>query len=305
MKAAKSNRPLSTRGIFFVALLAFILAVLFGKSFLPGYVFFSNDGPLGQQKTAWVQLPAAFLGGWGDVSGIGGNAGSSPADLTGLIRWTGSARVCQFLRAGRAAHSWFGGLDVFPSITTGAFGGHSGRAGSRLEFHLFCLRLLGGGLPTDCHWHGLLRAGSGGVQLAGNPAAHPLDATGPGRAGRRGQRDGSRGHWRDFQPVRRGFCFVQGPLGIWQSGIVEIGTRRWTGGRHRPLCRVHRDPNRRVPGGFPNRRHRGHDAGRGSQGAALELGHPMERTQGGNAQPGRAGFVWLPHRYAQHDDFFG
>jgi hypothetical protein len=40
------------RGIFFAGLLAILLAVLFWKSFLPGYVHFSNDGPLGQQNTA-------------------------------------------------------------------------------------------------------------------------------------------------------------------------------------------------------------------------------------------------------------
>ena len=68
-------------------LLAAILAVLFCKSFLPGYIHFSNDGPLGQQNTAWAQLPAAFLGAWGDVTSLGGNAGGYPPDLTGLIRW--------------------------------------------------------------------------------------------------------------------------------------------------------------------------------------------------------------------------
>jgi len=87
MKANKQTGVSPTRGIFFVTLLATILALLFGKSFLPGYIHFSNDGPLGQQNTAWVQLPGAFFGCWGDVTSLGGNAGGYPPDLTGLIHW--------------------------------------------------------------------------------------------------------------------------------------------------------------------------------------------------------------------------
>ncbi|MFZ0828494.1 MAG: hypothetical protein WAO02_13835 [Verrucomicrobiia bacterium] len=87
MKTTKPSSTVTSRGIFFIVLLAAILAVLFGKSFLPGYVHFSNDGPLGQQNTAWAQLPAAFMGTWGDVNGIGGFAGSSQPDWTWLICW--------------------------------------------------------------------------------------------------------------------------------------------------------------------------------------------------------------------------
>lgn len=90
MKAAKPKAVTATaampRGLFFVALLAVILAALFWKSFLPGYVHFSNDGPFGQQNAAWLQLPGAFTGAWGDMNDIGGNAGASAPDVTALLR---------------------------------------------------------------------------------------------------------------------------------------------------------------------------------------------------------------------------
>ena len=87
MKTSKPAVATKSRGIFSVVLLAAILAMLFGKSFLPGYVHFSNDGPLGQQNTAWSQVPAAFTGTWADVTSIGANAGSYSLDWTWLICW--------------------------------------------------------------------------------------------------------------------------------------------------------------------------------------------------------------------------
>ena len=87
MKTTKSTDATASSGISFIVLLALILAVLFGKSFLPGYVHFSNDGPLGQQNTAWSQVPAAFTGAWADVNSLGGNGGSFPPDWTWLMCW--------------------------------------------------------------------------------------------------------------------------------------------------------------------------------------------------------------------------
>jgi hypothetical protein len=88
MKVAKpKNDANAPRGLFFVVLLAVILAVLFGKSLLPGYVHFSNDGPLGQQSAQWARLPAAFTGTWGDLYAIGASGGSSPFGLSTLMRW--------------------------------------------------------------------------------------------------------------------------------------------------------------------------------------------------------------------------
>jgi hypothetical protein len=75
------------RGLFFAGLLAAVLAVLFWKSFMPGYVHFSNDGPLGQQNAAWARLPAAFAGIWGDMNDIGNSGGSLGPDLGTLFRW--------------------------------------------------------------------------------------------------------------------------------------------------------------------------------------------------------------------------
>jgi hypothetical protein len=81
-----------------VALLFLILAVLFGKSFLPDYVHFSNDGPLGQQNTTWSQLPQAFTGSWGDLNNIGGSPGAFPLGLNALIRWAlGPVGYAKFL----------------------------------------------------------------------------------------------------------------------------------------------------------------------------------------------------------------
>jgi hypothetical protein len=90
MKVAKPEATKAAaampRGLFFAGLLAVILAALFWKSFLPGYVHFSNDGPLGQQNATWARVPGAFTGSWGDLNDIGGNAGASAPDLTALMR---------------------------------------------------------------------------------------------------------------------------------------------------------------------------------------------------------------------------
>ena len=87
MKIEKTTGAPGPNGRSFVALLAIILAVLFWKSFLPGYVHFSNDGPLGQQNAAWRQLPAAFAGSWYDINDIGSSAGAmTPAPST-LLYW--------------------------------------------------------------------------------------------------------------------------------------------------------------------------------------------------------------------------
>ena len=87
MKVAKPTTTTPAGGIFFAVLLAVILAVLFGKSFLPGYVHFSNDGPLGQQNAGWTRLPASFTGSWADLNDIGNGVGSWPLGLTALFKW--------------------------------------------------------------------------------------------------------------------------------------------------------------------------------------------------------------------------
>jgi len=85
MKIEKSTGAASPRGLFFTGLLAVVLAVLFVKSFLPGYVHFSNDGPLGQQNAAWRELPAAFTGTWYDINDLGSSAGAMAPAPSALI----------------------------------------------------------------------------------------------------------------------------------------------------------------------------------------------------------------------------
>ncbi len=89
MKAIKPKGTAKSHGIFPIVLLAVILAVLFWKSFLPGYVHFSNDGPLGQQMVNWAKLPEAFTGQWGDLNDIGANGGTAPMGINAFLhfRW--------------------------------------------------------------------------------------------------------------------------------------------------------------------------------------------------------------------------
>jgi hypothetical protein len=87
MKAAKPIKTTGYRGTVFVTLLAVFLAVLFWRSFLPGYVHFSNDGPLGAISVKALQLPGAFTGVWVDLNTIGAGSGSSPLGLASFLRW--------------------------------------------------------------------------------------------------------------------------------------------------------------------------------------------------------------------------
>jgi hypothetical protein len=83
----KSTRPpANSRGFAVVLLLAAILCVLFWKCFLPDYVHFFNDGPLGVQKAAWMHVPEGFLGQWDDLDGLGFNGGALLPDADSLLR---------------------------------------------------------------------------------------------------------------------------------------------------------------------------------------------------------------------------
>ena len=129
MKVTKSNAATATaatpRGLFFAGLLAVILAALFWKSFLPGYVHFSNDGPLGQQTAAWGRLPGAFTGIWGDLNDIGNSGGSFAPDLCTLLRWMlGPVGYSKFLAPfalfilGLGAWTFFRQLKLSPLAAT-------------------------------------------------------------------------------------------------------------------------------------------------------------------------------------------
>ena len=68
-------------------LLLVVLVLFFWRSFMPGYVHFSNDGPLAQQNSAWLQLPGAFTGSWADLNVIGFNGGTYTFSISALIKW--------------------------------------------------------------------------------------------------------------------------------------------------------------------------------------------------------------------------
>src|ERR1035437_2306955 len=87
MKAAKPNSPIKSQALTLAALLAVILLCLFWRSFLPGFVHLSNDGPRGQQNSSWLRLPAAFTGSWDDLNDIGNSTGAWPTNLNALCRW--------------------------------------------------------------------------------------------------------------------------------------------------------------------------------------------------------------------------
>jgi hypothetical protein len=106
-------------------LLVIILAVLFRRSFLPDYVHFSNDNPLGIQKVAWQQLPQGLTGMWSDLNDIGAYCAAFPPDLTALIRWTlGAVGYAKFAPAiaifilGAGAWFFFRQLRLSPLAAT-------------------------------------------------------------------------------------------------------------------------------------------------------------------------------------------
>lgn len=86
MKENKTAAGSASRSIYVVGLLAAILMVLFWRSFLPGYVHFSNDGPLGQQNAAWARMPAGMTGVWIDANYLGVNGGVGALSLTVLLQ---------------------------------------------------------------------------------------------------------------------------------------------------------------------------------------------------------------------------
>jgi hypothetical protein len=61
--------------LLYIAVLAFLLCVLFYRSFDPDQVAFSNDGPLGSAYAEMARLPAIFTGLWADLNVMGGSGG--------------------------------------------------------------------------------------------------------------------------------------------------------------------------------------------------------------------------------------
>jgi hypothetical protein len=69
------------------AVLVAILSALFYKSFQPGVIAFSNDGPLGVQISEPLALPSGFNGFWLSLHWIGINAGFAFASITFFLNW--------------------------------------------------------------------------------------------------------------------------------------------------------------------------------------------------------------------------
>jgi len=89
----------SKLGSFWVvaALLSVLLAILFGKSFLPGQTVFSNDGPLGTLIQESRRLPQIFTGEWSDLNSIGIRAGGAlPSISYGILYLLGPVGFSKF-----------------------------------------------------------------------------------------------------------------------------------------------------------------------------------------------------------------
>src|SRR5579862_6696048 len=87
MKTASSGQKPKPLVLWVPGLLVIVLGLLFWKSFLPDYVFFSNDNPLGQEMAAWHSLPADYTGCWYDLNVIGSNDNALPPTPSTLIFW--------------------------------------------------------------------------------------------------------------------------------------------------------------------------------------------------------------------------
>ena len=75
----------STGAWRFPLFLAVLLAVIFWRSFLPDYIHFNNDGPLGQQNSEWRKLPEGFTGSWYDLNDIGSSTGAQSLEFVTLL----------------------------------------------------------------------------------------------------------------------------------------------------------------------------------------------------------------------------
>lgn len=76
------------------AVLALLLVTLFYKALLPGYVVFSNDGPLGGMIAAQNRLPGILTGLWVDQNWLGSPSPSPAPDITTALRLVTSPLIC-------------------------------------------------------------------------------------------------------------------------------------------------------------------------------------------------------------------
>ena len=68
------------------ALLAILLGILFWRAFLPDYVVFSNDGPLGGMMSQHNRMPYILTGVWQDLNWLGSPYPQPLIEVTTLLR---------------------------------------------------------------------------------------------------------------------------------------------------------------------------------------------------------------------------
>ena len=125
MKVYTATRAGGGAGFGAVLILAVVLSIFFWRSYLPNYVHFSNDGPLGQQNAAAAHLPEAFLGTWYDNNDVGSAGGAWAVGISALFRWAvGAVDYAKFLVPfalfilGLGAWSFFRQLKLSPLAST-------------------------------------------------------------------------------------------------------------------------------------------------------------------------------------------
>jgi hypothetical protein len=88
IKSAATKSSTREPGVWWMLLLLlFVLVPLLGGGLLPGYVLFSNDGPLGRQVSDCHRMPDIFLGGWDDLNSVGYRAGGAAPGISSGLRW--------------------------------------------------------------------------------------------------------------------------------------------------------------------------------------------------------------------------
>jgi len=68
--------------------------MLFWRGFLPGYVVFSNDGPLGVMVAEWNRLPGILTGMWADLNWIGSAYPAPALAISTALRLVTSPLLC-------------------------------------------------------------------------------------------------------------------------------------------------------------------------------------------------------------------
>lgn len=71
----------------FLAILGFVLGLLFLRCFDPAYVLFSNDGPLGQLMAEHSRLPGTLVGSWSDLNSYGSRDTGAMPNITFALLW--------------------------------------------------------------------------------------------------------------------------------------------------------------------------------------------------------------------------